>query len=288
MRWDLLRRGQSRQRPSGSLAFSVAVHLAVLIALANVVLHYEFPAVRTTPPEQRIERLTYVAISPPAGAVGGTIAAPPPRATEPTRGIVAPPRVPTAIGPVVQPPAAGTRGGVVGGTGAGGGRGVTAGIVPGEPDPRLAADNNFFYPAYKTHGQRVDSAVKATIYAYNDSVARAAANAGKRPGDWTVENDGKKWGIDGNKIYLGKFAIPSAVLAALPIRIQGNPGETIADRLVTTRRGDVLLHAQSQLQDQEFKSAVKRIRERKERERREREKNGNVGGGVAQRPEGGQ
>ena len=76
--------------------------------------------------------------------------------------------------------------------------------------------------------------------------------------------------MDGSKIYLGKFAIPSAVLAALPIHIQGNPGEAIADRLVTTRRGEVLEHASSQYHDMEFKSAVQRIRERKDRERRER------------------
>ena len=113
--------------------------------------------------------------------------------------------------------------------------------------------------------------MKASIYAYNESVARAMAAAGKKPGDWTFEKNGQKWGIDGNKIYLGKFAIPSAVLAALPIRIQGNPGEAINDRLVTTRRGDLLLHAESQFHDDEFKTAVKRIRERKDKERKEKQ-----------------
>ncbi|HEV7994167.1 MAG TPA: hypothetical protein VGP25_20245 [Gemmatimonadaceae bacterium] len=272
------------RRPSGSFLFSVAFHSALLFVLANVVLHYDIVfAPKPTVPAPTEERVSYVSLSPPAGAVGGTTTTPPARATEPTKRLVAPPRVPTGVPrSVPTPPAAGgTPGGVVGGTGAGGGVGPTTGIVPGDPDPRLSADSKFFYPAPKTHGQRVDSAVKATILAFNDSVANAAANAGKRPGDWTFENNGKKWGIDGNKIYLGKFAIPSAVLAALPIRIQGNPGETIADRLVTTRRGDVLLHAQSQFHDDEFKSAVKRIRERKERERREKEK-ANDPRGVAQ------
>jgi hypothetical protein len=120
----------------------------------------------------------------------------------------------------------------------------------------------------------VDSAVHAMIYAYNDSVARAAAVSGKKPGDWTFEKGGQKWGVDGSKIYLGKFAIPSAVLAALPLRIQGNPGETLTDRLVTTHRGEVLEHAAAQYHDVEFKSAVKRIRERKDRERRERQGEG--------------
>jgi len=276
------------RRPSGSFIFSVVVHSAILLVLANVVLHYDIVFAPPPPqPKPVAERVSYVTLSPPAGAAGGVTTSPPARATEPTKRLVAPPRVPTGIPrPAAQAPSSGgTPGGVVGGTGVGGGVGPTTGIVPGDPDPRLSADSKFFYPAYKTHGERVDSAVKATILAFSDSVARASAAQGKRPGDWTFENNGKKWGIDGNKIYLGKFAIPSAVLAALPIRIQGNPGETIADRLVTTRRGDVMLHAQSQFHDDEFKTAVKRIRERKERERREKEKANDLRG-VAQTGEG--
>ena len=64
------------------------------------------------------------------------------------------------------------------------------------------------------------------------------------------------------------------MLAALPIRIQGNPGETIADRLVTSRRADLLLHADAAFHDDEFKTAVKRIRERKDKEREERRQGG--------------
>jgi hypothetical protein len=272
-----------RRRPSGSFLFSVAVHTAIFLVLANVALHYEIIFAPAPPPVPPVaEQVTYVAVSPPAGAIGGNTATPPPRATEQARTLVAPSRVPSGVPqPSTTPPAGGTPGGVVGGTGAGGGRGVTTGIVPSDPDPRLAADSRFYYPAYKTHGQRVDSAVKATIGAYNDSVALAAANAGRQPGDWTFDHNGKKWGVDGNKIYLGKFAIPSAVLAALPIHIQGNPGEGLSDRLAPSRRADVMLHAQAAFHDDEFKTAVKRIRERKEKERREREKQ-NEGNGVAQ------
>jgi hypothetical protein len=266
-----------RRRPSGSLLVSVAFHTALAIVLANVVLHYDIVFERgPRPPAPQHEEISYVTVRPPAGALGGTTATTPAKATEPTRRLIAPSRVPSAVVPPAPPaPAAGgTPGGVDGGTGVGGGNGPTTGIVPAEPDPRLATDGKFFYPAYKTPGQRADSAVKATIAAYNDSIERASqiASGKRQPGDWTFGSDGKKWGVDGSKIYLGKFWIPSAVLAALPIRVQGNPGETIADRLVTTRRSDVMLHAQSQFHDEEFKSAVKRIRERKDRERREKEK----------------
>jgi hypothetical protein len=259
------------RRPSGPFLFAVGVHVLAAIVLANVAFHYDFSSLRITrEPAAPVEHLTYVTLGPAAGAAGGTGVSAPARAARPSRGLVAPSRVPTAV---IAPaaPAGGTPGGVVGGTGVGGGVGPVTGIVPGDPDPRLATDPHAFYPAPKTHAQRVDSAVKATIYAFTDSVARARASAGREPTDWTFQKGGGKWGIDGSKIYLGKFSIPSAVLAALPIRVQGNPGESIADRLSVTRRADVLLHAASQEHDDEFKSAVKRIRERKEKERLERE-----------------
>ena len=277
-----------RRRPSGGFLVSVAFHTALAFVLANVVLHYDIVFERgPRPPAPEKEEINYVAVRPPAGALGGTTASTPAKATEPTRRLVAPSHVPSAVtAPTAPtaPSAGGTPGGVEGGTGVGGGSGPTTGIVPAEPDPRLATDGKFFYPRNKTAAQRADSAVKATIHAYNDSVAlAAAADAGKRkPGDWTFGSDGKKWGVDGSKIYLGKFWIPSAVLAALPIRVQNNPGETIADRLSTTRRSDVLLHAQSQFHDDEFKAAVKRIRERKDRERREKKAQDEQARGVAQ------
>ena len=260
-----------KRREPGPLLLSIAIHVVVAFAILNAAFHYDFSADRTVrAPAPVAERITYTSMAAPGGAAGGRDSTgPAPKATQPSRALVAPLTVPTGIAPPPAP-SAGNPGGVTGG------RGQTAisattGVVPGIPDPRLSTDIHEFVPAPKTHAERVDSAVRASIYAYNDSVAKAHAMAGRAPGDWTYEGkNGQKWGIDGNKIYLGKFAIPSAVLAALPIRIQGNPGETIADRLVTTRRADLLLHADAQLHDDEFKTAVKRIRERKDRERQEK------------------
>ena len=269
---------KTERRSPTSLLLSLAIHAVVGVALVNVAFHYDFStlyAPRT--PAPTVEHIAYVAIGPARGAVGGSTGGAPARATTPSRGLVAPVRVPTAIAPV-QPKAAGTQGGVTNGLGMGGGIGPATGIVPADPDPRLSADAHQFFPAPKTHAQRVDSAVHAMIYAYNDSVARAAALEGKKPGDWTFEKNGQKWGVDGSKIYLGKFAIPSAVLAALPIRIQANPGETLTDRLVTTHRGEVLEHAAAAFHDDEFKSAVKRIRERKDKERREKQEGRTIAG----------
>ena len=259
------------RRSPASLLLSIAIHVAAAIVLMNIAFHYDFSSLGgPRPVSPPVERITYVAMSPAGGAVGGTLGGTPAKATQPSHGLIAPVAVPTSVA-TPAPQVGGTPGGVDGGVGVGGGIGPATGVVPADPDPRLSADAHQFFPAPKTHAQRVDSAVHAMIYAYNDSVARVAAAAGKKPGDWTFEKGGQKWGIDGNKIYLGKYAIPSAVLAALPLRIQANPGESLSDRLVGTHRGEVLEHAAAAYHDDEFKTAVKRIRERKERERRERD-----------------
>lgn len=256
------------RRPSGSLLLSIIVHTVVAVVLLNMAFHYDIISLpKSNVPAPVVERITYVAVSPPAGgAVGGTGTGAPARAERPSTGFVAPPSVPTTV--AAPQPAAGTPGGVVGGTGSGGGIGPATGIVPGVADPRLSVDPRQWYPVPKTQAQRTDSAIQAIIYAYNDSVAKASG--GRKPGDWTFEKGGGKWGVDGNKIYLGKFAIPSAVLAALPLRIQGNPGESLNDRLVGTHAREIAEHAASRYHDVEFKDAVKRIRERKDRERQER------------------
>ena len=94
------------------------------------------------------ERITYVAVAPAGGAVGGTTAGPPPKAMTPSHGLIAPVRVPDRVAPAA-PPVSGTPGGVTRGTGAGGGQVPTTGIVPGEPDPRLSTDAHQFIPVPK-------------------------------------------------------------------------------------------------------------------------------------------
>jgi hypothetical protein len=263
-----------KRREAVPLILSIAIHVVVAVLILNAAFHYDFSGSGPRPIPPSAEQLTYVSTARAGGVAGGRdTSAAPAKATTPARGLVAPLLTPTTIGPPA-PASAGLPGGVVGGRGAAGAVGATTGIVPGEPDPRLTNDPRVFLPEPKTHAERVDSAVRANIYAYNDSIARAQALAGRKPGDWTYEKNGQKWGIDGNKIYLGKFAIPSAVLAALPIRIQGNPGESITDRLSTSRRADLMLHAESGFHDDEFTAAVKRIRERKDKERAEKQQNG--------------
>ncbi len=261
------------RRPSGPLFLSIGVHVVLAALILTAAFHYNFSGTPTVlPSAPKSEHITYVATASRGGVTGGADStARPARAKVPTRGLVAPHQIPTSVSPIAAP-TAGQPGGVDGGKGVGAEVPATAGIVPGIGDPRLSTDPHVFYPEPKTHAQRVDSAVRAAVYAYNDSVARVLRAQGKQPGDWTFEKNGQKWGVDGNKIYLGKFAIPSAVLAALPIHLQGNPGEGFTDRLAPTRHADLMLHADAALHDEEFTSAVKRIRERKDREREEQKK----------------
>jgi hypothetical protein len=85
-------------------------------------------------------------------------------------------------------------------------------------------------------------------------------------GDWTVEKNGKKYGIDKQYIRLGKFSIPTALLALLPFNAQMNPTVSDRNRQQMAMRMDIMEHAQMSLNEEEFRRAVKAIRERKERE----------------------
>ena len=115
----------------------------------------------------------------------------------------------------------------------------------------------------------MDSIVNLAIGIYVDSAAIASGQ--RRPGDLTVKGkDGKVWGWDQAGIRLGKFTIPNALLALLPLNI--SPGQSpIELRSAAYIRRDVLENGQRAVSEDEFRAAIKRIRERKEREKRERQ-----------------
>ena len=63
----------------------------------------------------------------------------------------------------------------------------------------------------------------------------------------------------------------NAILAALPLKV-GSGQSPIDARNRDWMRNDIQLHAQQAISEDEFRDAVRRIRERKEKERREKEK----------------
>jgi hypothetical protein len=129
-----------------------------------------------------------------------------------------------------------------------------------------------YKPTLKSQAELADSAVKAAFGIYYDSAKYAADHPGRQPGDWThTTADGQKWGWDPQGIRLGKFTIPNAVLAALPLKV-GSGMSPVDARNQAWMRSDIMLHAQQSISEDEFRDAVRRIRERKEKERREKEK----------------
>jgi hypothetical protein len=113
--------------------------------------------------------------------------------------------------------------------------------------------------------QTIDSLIADAIAPYNDSVAAAAQR--RDPTDWTIEKGGYKWGIDRRAIRLGPVSIPTALLAMLPLNLQGNPATMERDRTYAAMNRDITWHAQQAINEADFMKAVRSIRERKERDR---------------------
>lgn len=259
-----------RPRSAGALIVSVALHVLIGAALIWVL---SVPAPlqqwlrgwqRANPP---VEHIGFIAIPNRGvntpGQNGGNNK--PVTRERPEPRLVAPTTIPTGIPPVPssRPPKreAGTGTGPVVGTG-----GMTRGIVPSFSDKRLWLPPGPVMTAPKTPSQRLDSALAARLRVHEDSLDALAAAAGKAPGDWTFEKNGKKYGVDPKWIHLGKFSIPTAILALLPITGGSNPTAVREERALNLQRTDIMYQAQRAMNDEEFREAVKRIRERKQRE----------------------
>lgn len=191
---------------------------------------------------------------------------------EPAPVFVAPSTVPTGV-----PAAPATSGRAAeGGTGPLiGGGGPTSGLRPSFNDPRLWSRNTDVVEAPLIPLTRADSLqiiLNATAEAYLDSLRRVTPEAGRAPGDWTFTRGGKKYGIDPKFIRLGEFSIPTALLALLPMNnAQGNPTAMDRARRLSSFRSEIMEQAERQQRDDDFYSAVRALRERKERERKEAE-----------------
>ena len=257
------RRASSRQ----SLIVSLVIHVFVIAALAAITFHYPIAALLGVPHGEVVkpEKIHFIKLSrgpaEPIGNGANPKAAPPKGAPAPLR---APDRIPVGL-PPIAPPSQGAASGREGGTG-GAPTGVATGVEPRMPDPRIALEPGTFNPVQLSRAEAIDTLVKAIFRAYGDSVAVAEGQKGRDPTDWTIKKGNQTWGIDPKYIHLGKFSIPTAVLAALPLK--GGAGISPVDyRAQQFIRQDIMQHAQDAITEDEFRAAVKRIRERKEKER---------------------
>jgi hypothetical protein len=184
--------------------------------------------------------------------------------------LVAPSDVPTAIPstPTTTREPSGGSGPLIGGGG------PLAGIQPTFTDQRLWVDHSNVVIAPIVPLSRADTLrqrLAERIVAVEDSLMGLFPEGARRPGDWTVNLGGKKYGVDPGYIRLGNFRLPTAVLAMLPMNVQANPIAMERARRLDAMRNEIQLQAARSYRDDEFYAAVRALRERKERERRERE-----------------
>ncbi len=116
-----------------------------------------------------------------------------------------------------------------------------------------------------SHTELVDSAVTAIIQTFLDSVALDPRSRAATLPSWTTTVAGSKFGLDSKWIYVAGLRIPAAVLALLPIPARGNESRAF-DRSGEMYQ-DLQRAAQRAANVDEFKDAIREIRERRERER---------------------
>jgi hypothetical protein len=246
--------------------------MVVIALIASITFEYPIASLFTSRDSIPTERIHYVAVrpAPPKDVGNGSDTRLPKKAKVNPAPLLPPTVIPTAIPPVPPPSVSvGAVSGTASGTG-GAPAGVATGVEPALPDPRIELrPNNLHLPL--SQGERNDSAVKAIYVAYREAEIAAEANRGRSPRDWTFEKNGQKYGLDSSYLYLGRFKIPSAILAALPFNFGGVDGSRIIEnRNADWIRNDIWTHAQG-LSEDDFRAAIKRIRERKDREKKEAE-----------------
>jgi len=259
------------KKDKGSIVLSLVIHVFVIVAIASITFRYPLSSLFTSRDKSLIERVQYVRVAPapPRGAVGN--GAEPKRRTLRTLSpaqLLPPSTIPTAIPPLPPPTVSpGAISGTPNGSG-GAPNGMATGIEPALPDPRIELrPNGQRLPL--TMAQKNDSAVKAIYVAFRQAEIEAEEQRGRSPRDWTMTHDGQKYGLDSQYIYLGKFKIPSAILAALPLNRGGVEGSRIIEaRNAAWIQNDIYSHSQGMSED-DFRAAVKRIRERMDRERKD-------------------
>lgn len=266
-------RADPARRGPASIVVSVALHIvaiAVLVRVAIVPLGWiRFDATAEKPVETHVQYVRTAADTASKQRAGGDNRrangnpAPAP--------LVSPTAVPSALPPEpVKPPtpaapADGGLGPVIGGGG------PTRGVTPAFTDPRLWAPSEPVPVKPKSNTERLDSAIASRVHHLQDSLA--ALGPQRADGDWSWKGkDGKKYGIDQKYIHLGNFSIPTALLALLPLNVQGNPTTYSDARRMNAFRTEILEQAARSARDEDFNAAVKELRERKTKERAEKAK----------------
>jgi hypothetical protein len=255
------------RRGPASILVSVAIHLvaiAILVRIAIVPFSWLGVSRPAEPEATHVQYLRTAADSLVRQRAGGdnrrdtnTPAAAP---------LVAPTEVPSEL-PPEPPKSSAPAAPVESGTGPViGGGGPTRGVTPAFIDPRLWAPTDPAPVRPRTQTERLDSAIASRVHHLEDSLR--AIGPQRADGDWSwTGKDGKKYGIDQKYIHLGNFSIPTALLALLPLNVQGNPTTYDNAKRVGMMRAEILDQSARAARDEEFNQAVKELRDRKQKER---------------------
>lgn len=258
-----------KRRPDASLLVSIVVHVIVGAFALHAIFaprHLEiiFGPRRSTPDATERVRFVTTPLAPEAAVPSRTRIAREARAPAAPPRLVAPIEVPQGIPvPTVAPPTVVDSGrGTVGAIADPASRSVS--VAPVFTDPRIFdPPPSGYIPPAKTQAEELASRLARAIKEYRDSVT--AANANRRdPTDWTMERNGQKYGIDTKWIHLGKFQIPTALLALIPVNIQGNPTVMARERRLNEMSAEINERAGVEL---EARDEIKRINARVDRER---------------------
>ncbi len=120
--------------------------------------------------------------------------------------------------------------------------------------------------AGKSMDEVADSLVAVMVQQYLDGLAAERANPANRPPSWTTNIGGKKVGVDGQWIYIGPIKLPTALLALLPINMQGNPTQAEMNKRLNAMREDLFFAARRAATLEEFKKNVAELRKQKQYE----------------------
>ena len=269
-----------KRRVDGSVAVSIAIHVA-FGAFLLWVFSIPYPLrelLERTRPRVAPEKISFIAIpnlgeTTPGRSGGDGLPERPNSQPTPARPLVAPSETPSTLPPSPAVPQREE----VGGSGPLVGRGgPVRGIVPSYSDPRVWADPNAVVLALpRSLSEQLDSMLVSGTQRVRDSIALASGQ--RKPGDWSWTKDGKKYGWDAEGIHLGGITIPNELLGLGAALAQGglldgvasNPQVGDRARTIRAMTQDINYNAPRAMNAEEFRTAVKRIRERKERERRE-------------------
>jgi hypothetical protein len=258
------------RRGPASILVSVAIHLvaiAILVRIAIVPFSW-LEAPRSAEPEAThyVRTAADSAKHQRAGGDNRRVTNTPEAAP-----LVAPSAVPSAL-PPEPPKTAAPAAQAEGGTGPViGGGGPTRGVTPAFTDPRLWAPTGPAPIRPKTPTERLDSAIASRVHHLEDSLR--ALGPQRADGDWSwTGKDGKKYGIDQKYIHLGPFSLPTALLALLPLNVQGNPTTYGEARRIGAIRAEILEQSARSARDNDFNQAVRELRDRKQKERADKAK----------------